>query len=507
MARLRLGDGTGITDVATQLMWQIQSLDPERLGDPVEALKWQARRDYKTFMELMYPTYVDGAHLTLLREALEAVERGEVKRLIVTMPPRHSKSLHVSESFPAWYLGNHPDHRVIAASHTQMLAEKMSLRVRQKFLDPNWPFDARLSEDHGGVSGWDIENSPTGGYVPIGRGGSPAGLGADLIIIDDPIGNQQDADSALIRDRLWDWYQGSIFTRRQPGAAIIITATRWHEDDLTGRLLEAERNGGERWEELHLPAQFADGSYLWPEFWSEAEYEKAKMGADRVWLAQYMGRPSRQGGNLFKEDWFGPVLAGETYVGIVQAWDCAEKPGVTNDYSVCATIGVGISSYDVLHVWRGRPEFPDLLQTAQDQAAWAQALYPGIPFKLAIEDASAGTQLLQMLRPVTRYPIIDVKPQGKDPKMARVLRNTPLARSRRIRIQQQVSWRGDFLREFKGFPNEAHDDVVDAVLIGVDVASGVSGSSARAENYLEGKPVDARDAMGRRRYRPPATLP
>lgn len=505
MSRMTIPTGVNIPGVHEKIGTMIRALDPDASMDIGSMAKFEARQDFKAYMELMFPGYVDGWHLDLLRDALTRVAFGRCKRLIITIPPRHSKSMHVSEGFPGWYLGQHQDHRIIAVSHTQKLANKFSLRVLQRFADPNWPFDGvTISSDRGGVEQWDIEASPTGGYMATGVGGRPAGMGADLIIIDDPIGSQADADSALVRESLWEWFNGTLYTRRQPGAAIILTATRWHEDDLTGRLLARMKEGGEVWEELHLPAEDDQGNFLWPDFWSPDEYEKAKLSNDMVWLAQYQGRPSKKGGNMLREEWFPNVIPGERYIEIIQSWDCAEEPGESNDYSVCTTIGVTTSGYDILHIWRDQVEFPDLEEAAKSQANWVMAAYPGIPYTMVVEPKSAGKQLIQVLHRDTRLPVVESEyPNEKDGKRQRVIRNTVIAKARRIRVALEASWRVDFFREMKGFPREAHDDIVDSVMIGIDYANGLSGSAIETVDYIErqSKPV----VVPRGRRPPPPT--
>ena len=185
---------------------------------------------------------VHNAHILTLIDALEWAANTPDARLIVTMPPRHSKSLHVSENFPAWFLGRNPDKRVIAASHTQELANTFSRRVRNKIASERYPFPGvTIAGDKAAVKAWDIDGH-LGGYYAVGVGGSPTGHGGDVIVIDDPIKNQADAESETIREALWEWYTGTIRTRLEPEGAIVLTNTRWHDDDLAGRLLrEQER--------------------------------------------------------------------------------------------------------------------------------------------------------------------------------------------------------------------------------------------------------------------------
>jgi predicted phage terminase large subunit-like protein len=473
--------------------------------DPLEGMsdrRLEAREDFKAFCELMVPGYVDGWHITMLREVLERVERGELKRLIITMPPRHSKSLHVSENFPAWYLGRNPRKRVIAASHTQRLADIFSRRVRDKMQYPEWPFpETKIARGNTGVRSWSLEGIDGGGYYAVGVGGSPTGVGADLMVIDDPLRNQQDADSEVIRESIWEWFTGTMYTRRQPGAAIIVTATRWHEDDLTGRLLNEMSKGGEPWFELHLPAEFDDGSYLWPEFFADSEYKLARLSNDRVWNALYQGQPHAKEGNLLKREWFPYAPMGERYLAIVQCWDTAEKPGVTNDYSVCATIGISPTSYDIIDVWEGKPEFPELVQAAKDRHLWASSVFMGVPVTVCIEDKSSGTQLIQTLQRTTRIPVEPIQPEpGKDPKERRVIGMTPLVKSGRVRILSGMPWINRVLSQLASFPTGANDDIVDAIMIGLVYATGgMNAGSVKVTSYVNGH---QQEEIGRLRRAP-----
>ncbi len=448
-----------------------------------------ARDQFTAFCHHMEPEYIEGEHLIELRWALSEVEAGRITRLIITMPPRHSKSLHVSENFPAWYLGRHPSHRVISASHTQKLADRFSRSVRRKVNSQRYPFpELRIARDNAGIRDWSLEGYPTGGYVCVGVGGAPTGVGGNIIIIDDPIRNQADADSETIRETVWEWFTGTMYTRRQPGAAIIVTATRWHEDDLTGRLLAAEAEGGEKWYHLYMPAINDEGEYLWPEFYKPLDYQLAQMTNNKVWNAQYMGRPFDEDGNLMMRDWFGYAPMGDRYLAIVQAWDTASKPGVSNDYSVGVTIGISATNYDILDVWEGKPIFPDLEDAVKDRYTWAKNIWPNLPISIVVEDANSGIQLIQNLHRTTNLPVIaSPVPPGKDPKQQRVIGLTPLMRAKRVRVLSQQMWINRVMRQLVSFPNGANDDIVDAVMIGLVYATGI-GNMATVTSRKYGTP-------------------
>ena len=435
-----------------------------------------ARQSLMAFNRAMYPGYVGGAHIDRLVAALEAVERGEISRLIVTMPPRFSKSLNVSEHFPAWFLGRNPDKRIIASSHTASLSYTFSRRVRNKLQHPGWPFpEVGIAGDKAGVTAWDIAGRK-GGYLSVGVGGSPTGHGAQLILIDDPIRSAADADSETVRENLWEWYQGTLRTRLQPGGAIILTATRWHHDDLTGRLLTEMGQGGEQWVHLHLPAIDEDEAPLWPEFWSADDLAAIRVSVgSRVWQSQYMGAPTPAEGGILKRHWFGVYAQPERYLAIIQSWDTAFKDGRTADYSACVTLGVGLNYVDVLDVYRARVEFPDLERALEDQHLAASARYPGVPITVLVEDKGSGQSLIQVARRRgnRNLNVIAVSASRPDEKVQRVHDVSPSVEAGRVRLPATAHWLDAFVDEVVSFPLGSHDDMVDAFSAGAGRAFGV----------------------------------
>jgi hypothetical protein len=246
-------------------------------------------------------------HRLILRE-LEAVERGEVSRLMICCPPGAAKSTYASMVYPAWYLGRNPTHSIIAASHTQELAERFGRRIRNLFgsVEHRNVFCVRLAGDSGAAGRWETQRG--GEYFAVGVGGAVAGRRCDLGIIDDPIRGREDADSDRVRARIWAWYTDDFKPRLKPGAAQVLITTRWHEDDLAGRLLERERDG---WKVLELPMEaMADdplgrevGERLWPEWFTEEMVEQAKLDV-RAWNALYQQQPASEQGDYFQLDWF-----------------------------------------------------------------------------------------------------------------------------------------------------------------------------------------------------------
>ena len=410
-----------------------------------------------------------------------------------SMIPTHN-SLHVSEHLPAWFLGNHPDKRIIAASHTASLAYTFSRRVRNKLNDPRWPFPSvRVADDKGAVQAWDIDGH-TGGYIAVGVGGSPTGHGGHLIVIDDPLRSAADADSETVRESLWEWYRETMRTRLEPGGSIILTATRWHMDDLTGRLLREADHGGEQWQHVHMPALSEDGDALWPERWPvEALTSIRQSVGTRAWEAQFQGRPAPMEGGILKRHWFGVYgLPENHYYAIIQAWDTAFKTSAAADYTACVTIGVGGYGIDILDVFRARLEFPDLERALQDQhLAWS-AKHPGTPISVLVEDKGSGQSLIQAVKrwPHRNINIIPVSASRANEKMQRVNEVTPVIESGRVRLPAQAHWLDDAVNEWTSFPFAAHDDMTDALTMAVARAAGIGQASSTASDTSAFAPAD-----------------
>lgn len=479
----------------------VQQIAADLQRDPDRFIDEQARRRLLWYSDRMVSGYIHASHIAdELVPAIEWATETPNARLIVTMPPRFSKSLHVSERTPAWYLGRYPHRRVIGASHTASLAYTFSRRVRNQFTDPRWPFpDVKLADDKAAVQSWDT--SEGGGYIAVGVGGSPTGHGADLIIIDDPIRSAADADSATVRDALHEWYRETMRTRLEPGGSIIITATRWHTDDLTGMLMEDMQQGGEEWRHVHLPAIDDEGASLWPERWPVEALDAIKRSVgSRAWEAQYQGRPTPSEGGIIKRHWFGVYERPDNhYHHIIQAWDTAFSVSKNADYSACATLGVGIHGLDVLDVYRARLEFPDLERALQDQHLTWSARYQGAPITVLIEDKASGQSLIQAARrwPHRNINIVPVSASRPNEKMQRVNEVSPAIEAGRVRLPAHAHWLDDALTEWTAFPFAAHDDMTDALTMAIARADGIGIASNTASDSSAFAPAE----IQRRRFR------
>lgn len=304
-----------------------------------------AQEELRPFIEYLDLGFKPAKHHGLLLDALQRVETGEIPRLMVCMPPGSAKSTYTSVVFPPWFMGRNPKLSVIAASHTQELAERFGRRVRNLVAAKEFGnvFNIGVADDSASAGRWDT--TAGGEYFAAGVGGSITGRRADLAIIDDPVKSREDADSERSRDKAWDWYTNDLLTRLKPGARQIVVMTRWHEDDLGGRILERERD---RWHVIEIPMEATTGDplgrkpgeRLWPEWYTDEMVEVAKRDK-RSWWALYQQQPSSDEGDFFKREWF-------------KFW--AEKPRDlhiygTSDYAV--TDGGG--DYTVHRVWGVAP--------------------------------------------------------------------------------------------------------------------------------------------------------
>jgi predicted phage terminase large subunit-like protein len=405
--------------------------------------------------------YKTPPHIELLADALEAVERGEIKRLMVFMPPRHGKSNLASEIFPAWYLGRKPHHQVMFTTYGQDLADGFGRKVRNAVADPRhtraFP-GSLLAEDSQSAKRF---NTGAGGvYYAVGAGGAVTGRGADLLILDDPLKNREEADSRLIRDKLWDWYASTAYTRLMPGGAVVLIQTRWHEDDLAGRLLKGEEN----WKVINLPAIAEEndllgrspGRALWPEQYDIQALENIRGTiGQREFAALYQQRPAPLEGALFKRDWIRTGRSPGAGVRIAMGVDLALSTKESADYTAIAVMARDeFGKLYVLDVVRERVDFPNALRLIRNMAdKWN-------PRAIAIEQVAYQAVVVQELLRQTTLPIRGVLPD-KD----KVTRAQPLAlRYEQGLVQHAHDLPGWFTDELFAFPNGQHDDAVDALV-------------------------------------------
>lgn len=462
-----------------------------------EKLRWEAYRTLAKNDLSFFPVWAsrgrwqDPPHLRLLAAKLQAVEAGKIDRLMVCMPPRHGKSELVSVNFPAWFLGRNPDERVILTSYGASLAHSKSRLARNLMAEvaPEMGW-AGVSDDSAATDHWNIEGR-RGGMIAAGVGGPITGEGGNVIIVDDPIKNAEEARSQTVRDHLKEWYKSTLYTRQEPGAAIIVVQTRWHEDDLAGWLLEEAKQGGdlaEKWEVLRLPALAEEddplgrppGAALWPARFNEARLAKIKRAlGGYLWAGMYQQRPQPAEGGLFKRQWFRYFAERDGYYLLLtpegvrrvrvgscrrfQTCDPAASESDSADYFVLATWAVtpkkDLLLLDVIRVRLEGPDQPNLFRQARTK--WG----PGFQ---GVESASFGLTLIQQL---VREGLPIRKLEAKGDKVARAWPISARYETGMVYHLAGAPWLADYEAELVVFPNGAHDDQVDvAAYAGIQIA-------------------------------------
>jgi predicted phage terminase large subunit-like protein len=425
----------------------------------------EARESFLAYQQRAYPKFQAPAHIAKIAEKLHQVERGEIDRLIISLPPRHGKTFSASVGFPAWFLGRNPDQRVIGVSYASALADRISRQARARIGGRGWPFRLTLSESLAQVKAWDIEGRD-GGYIAAGVGGPITGQGGNLILIDDPIKNDLQAMSAEYRENLWEWYQSVLYTRLEDGGRIILINTRWHHDDLAGRLLNAQREGGDHWEVLNLPAYATpddalgrpEGAALWPEKYDETALARIRLAVgSRVWEALYQGNPSDEETALFKRaDWRYYDAAPQDMDSYLQSWDMAFKDTKGSDFVVGQVWGQRRAHRYLLDQVRGRMSFTATVEAVRAMSArWPQA------FIKLVEDKANGPAVIDTL--YNDLPgFIAVNPEGG--KYARASAVSPQVEAHNVWLPSPEThpWVRDYVQEHATFPTAAHDDQVDA---------------------------------------------
>jgi len=412
-------------------------------------------------------------HVRKIAAALEAVERGDVNRLILALPPRAGKSELASRIFPAWYLGRDRRRRVMIGSASGELATDFGRNMRDILMSPEhikvFP-DCRVNEDSSAVERFDIKDG--GGVISVGRGGQSVGRGASFLGIDDPLKNRLEADSETIRESCKRWFTQSLYTRMEPDpktgkpGAIVVTSTRWHEDDLTGWLLREQAFMG--WVVVSFPAiaeedeEFRkEGEALWPERFPLAGLTEAKELDPAGFIAGYQQRPTAAEGGIFKRNWWGKY-SGELprFKRVFQSWDTAFKAKTSNDYSVCTTWGDTGRDLYLLDAWRGRAEFPALCVQANTIAARFT------PNAVLVEDRASGQSLIQELKKTTKLPVLGRKVEMDKESRAHAV--TPLVESGKVLLPAAARWLNDYLDELSSFPKGKYDDQVDSTTLALE---------------------------------------
>lgn len=451
------------------------------------------------FCAYSFPGFQDAPHHRAIARALERVERGETTRLMVNMPPRHGKSLQVSQLFPAWYLGRNPDRSVIASSYSQDLADDFGRRVRNLMNEGEYEAvfpQCRISKDSQAANRFSTTRG--GAYFAAGAGGPITGRGAHLLLIDDPIKNREEADSALKRRRLREWYSSTAYTRLQPGGAVVVIQTRWHEDDLSGWLLNHPE--AEEWEVLKLPAINAAGEALWPEAYSVEELHRRRAAVGpREWSALFQQEPAPDTGDYFRREWIRyydtPPLAETLRIYGASDYAVTSKGG---DWTVHLVVGVDPKDdIYILDVWRE--------QTSPD--VWIDAVITLAQRWRPVTWAEEQGQIIKSVGPFLSrrqqergaYYVRKSFTSVSD-KAARARSIQARMSMGKVLLPRSAPWLAEFESELISFPTGRHDDQVDALsLIGRLLADMLTGRSKAESTRRRGLTFDqVRDRNARK---------
>jgi predicted phage terminase large subunit-like protein len=456
----------------------LDNLDPalyDKLLDEVKVYQAAVEREkaqvsFMEYVKMMWPGFVHGRHHALMAKKFEAIAKGEMKRVIINMPPRHTKSEFASYLLPSWFLGLHPAKKIIQCSNTADLAVGFGRKVRNLVDSEQYSTvfpGVKLRQDSKAAGRW--ATNKNGEYFAIGVGGTVTGKGADLLIIDDPHSEQEAALAAgnpEIYQKVYEWYTSGPRQRLQPGGAIVIVMTRWGEADLTGRVLQdaLKREKGEEWELIELPAIMPSGNPLWPEFWSIDELEALKEELPvSKWNAQYQQKPTGEEGALVKREWW-KIWERERPPNceyVIQSWDTAFTKSERSDYSACTVWGVFHMDEDpknvnviLLEAYQERLEFPELKEKAFEMYnIWE-------PDTCIIEAKAAGSPLIFEMRRMG-VPVQEYTPVRGNDKFVRINSVTDLFRSGKV-WAPDTRWAHELIEQMAAFPNAAHDDLVDS---------------------------------------------
>jgi predicted phage terminase large subunit-like protein len=428
----------------------------------------RCRESFLFFVKQMWPMFISGKHHQIMADAFERVANGELKRLIINMPPRHTKSEFASYLLPAWFLGKFPEKKIIQTAHTAELAVGFGRKVRNLVSSEDYGkvFQTKLSSDSKAAGRWNTDKG--GDYFAIGTGGAVTGKGADLLIIDDPHSEQEAKQgNPAVYDAVYEWYTSGPRQRLQPGGSIIVVMTRWSKRDLTGQLLKnSSKDGTDDWEVIEFPAILPSGTPLWPGFWKKEELESIKAEIPVAkWEAQYQQNPTSEEGALIKREYW-KIWEKNTPPScqyIIQSWDTAFETSNRADYSACTTWGVFeredrhgnmVPNIILLDALKIRLEFPDLKKKAIEMyREWN-------PDTTIIEKRAAGAPLVYELRKAG-VPVSEYTPYKGQDKIARVNSITDLFASGMV-WRPETRWAEEVMEEMAEFPHGEHDDLTDS---------------------------------------------
>ena len=428
-----------------------------------------AQQDFMKFVGEMWPGFINGAHHKVMAQKFQDIAEGKCRRLIINMPPRHTKSEFASYLLPAWFLGKFPGKKIIQCSNTAELAVGFGRKVRNLVGSEQYARifpNVSLRSDSKAAGRWSTNSN--GEYFAIGVGGTVTGKGADLLIIDDPHSEQEAAianTNPEVYDKVYEWYGSGPRQRLQPGGSIIVVMTRWSKRDLTGKILKSSiERDGDTWEIIDFPAILPSGKALWPQFWRLEELQALKEELPvSKWNAQYQQQPTSEEGALVKREWWQEWTLEKPPMCeyIIQSWDTAYTKNERSDYSACTTWGVFYLNEDemqpniiLLDAFKERLEFPELKERAlQYYKEWE-------PDVFIVEAKAAGSPLIFELRRMG-IPVSEFTPTRGNDKIARMNSVTDLFASGKVWAPRK-RWAEEVIEEMAAFPNSEHDDLVDS---------------------------------------------
>jgi predicted phage terminase large subunit-like protein len=400
-----------------------------------------------------------------IAEKFNDIANKKIKRLIINMPPRHTKSEFASFLLPAWMVGRRPNLKIIQSTHTTELAIRFGRKAKTLMDSQEYKevFDTRLREDSQAAGKWETQQG--GEYYAAGVGSAITGRGADLLIIDDPH-SEQDALNMDSMERAYEWYTSGPRQRLQPGGAIVLVMTRWNMKDLTGMLLKNQKTlKSDHWELIEFPAILPNNEPVWPEYWKLDELEgvKASLSVGK-WNAQWMQNPTSEEGAIIKREWWQHWDKDELPVldHVIQSYDTAFMKKETADYSAITTWGIFRENEDsapqmiLLDAMKERLEFPELRRVAKEQYDYWQ------PETVLVEAKASGLPLTYELRNMG-IPVVNYTPSRGNDKHTRVNSVAPLFESGKIWAPTDKQFAQEVMEECAAFPYGDHDDLVDSM--------------------------------------------
>ena len=424
----------------------------------------KTQNDFLLFVKSVWTDFIQGKHHVKYAEKLEKVANGTLKRLIVNMPPRHTKSEFASYLFPAWFIGKNPKAKLMQTTHNAELAFRFGRKMKNLIDSPeyrkNFP-DVKLAFDSKAAGRW--ETNQGGEYFAAGVGGAITGRGADLLIIDDPH-SEQDALSESALDNAYEWYTSGPRQRLQPGGSIVIVMTRWSTKDLTERLLRNQSEPmADQWDLIEFPAILPSGKPLWPGYWQKQVLMQTKASlSEAKWQSQYQQNPTSEEGALIKREWWQRWEKEDIpdLIHIIQSYDTAYSKKESADYSAITTWGVfkpvehEPPAMILLDAQKGRWDFPELKKVAYKQYKYWE------PETTIIEAKASGMPLTHELRQIG-IPVINFTPSRGNDKHTRVNACSTLFESGKIWAPKE-RWAEEVIEECAAFPYGRNDDLVDS---------------------------------------------